>query len=368
MFCINGLGAFRPGRRQWIERIMRTATIAGMMLAGLAASTAQADEAQRQAVHLLSVAPTRVFAEVVAQDYVARSGKPAPLVETVGADATHRRFCAGLGLDAPDMMLVPGTMDTSDKAACFTNGVTRIAEIKLGYEALVLANKANAQAFDLTPKQIFLAVARRIPRGGELVRNTFTHWRQIDSALPDLPIEIIGPAKDSVAAEAFRQHFLHVGCRAAGLPADLSPSEKVAVCNELRNDGHYRPAFAANFADAIEAVRNNPVPLAVLPLSLMRHQGEGLATNAIDGVLPTEAAIAFGEYRAGSPIHLYVKLEQAKLVAGLTDFARSIAAQSLAGPDGQLIQQGLVPLPYRDQIHQKLKANGLAKEQQGEPR
>lgn len=337
----------------------RKALIAGLALAGLAAGAAQARDDLRQGVHVLSTEQTRAFAEVVARGYAERSGQPAPIIETVGIDETVRRFCAGLGLEAPDMMLVSSTMDASARAACMTNGVTRIAEIKLGYEALVLANKADAPAFDLTPRQIYLAVARQVPRGGELVANPYRRWKEIDSRLPDLPIRIIGPAADSDMAESFRQHFLRQGCLQAGLPNRLSAGQAAAACRELRSDGVYREASTPDFRDAVATLREDGVPLAILPLSVVQQRGRGLATNAVDGVLPTEAAIAFGEYPAGTPIHLYVKLEQAGRVAGLTDLARAIAAQGLTGPDGELIQQGLVPLPYRDQIHQQIKANGM---------
>lgn len=364
MFLANEQGADEhgtgpPGNEKTGWMTMNRALIAGLALAGLAAGAAEAANGARGAAHLMSAASTLTFAEGVAQRFVERGGEPAPRVEIAGDDEIYRRFCAGLGLDTPDLILVAGRMDASKRAACMTNGVTRIAEVKLGYEALVLVNKADAPAFDLTPRQIFLAVARRVPRGGELVTNSTRRWRQIDARLPDLPIEVIGPAAGSETARLFREQILHEGCRAAGLPTRLSPAERAAVCRELRGDGIYRAAGDADHRGAIAQVRSDPTALAVLPLSLLQRDGEGLAANAIDGALPTAAAIAFGDYRAGAPIHLYVKLEQAARVGGLMPFARAMAAQGLTGPDGPLVQQGLVPLPRRDQLDQKAKAAGL---------
>lgn len=51
----------------------------------------------------------------------------------------------------------------SEKEACAKNGVTDIAEIGIGYDGIVIANSKKAAAFDLTKKQLFLALAREVP-------------------------------------------------------------------------------------------------------------------------------------------------------------------------------------------------------------
>src|SRR6201999_2360225 len=115
---------------------------------------------------------------------------PTPIVEATGSGSGIKLFCEGVGQNFPDIANSSRRMKGSEWDLCRANNVTDIVEVTIGYDGIVLANAKRAEAFDLTKRQIFLALAREVPINGRLQPNPYKRWSDSSPELPDLPIEV----------------------------------------------------------------------------------------------------------------------------------------------------------------------------------
>ena len=72
----------------------------------------------------------------------------------------------------------------------------------------------------------------------------------------------------------------------------------------------------------------------------------------IGGVNPSFSEIANGDYGISRSMYLYVKKQNVPLVPGLQEFVVEFTQEDAWGPDGYLVEKGLIPLPeeQREQV------------------
>ena len=87
-----------------------------------------------------------------------------PKVESTGTGGGFKLFCSGVGVQYPDITNASRRIKMSEVEACAANNVAGIVEVKLGYDGIVLANSRATAAFELTLEQVFLALAKSVPR------------------------------------------------------------------------------------------------------------------------------------------------------------------------------------------------------------
>ena len=102
------------------------------------------------------------FATAVAERF-ARSGNKAPVIESTGTGGGLKLFCAGTGIDTPDVANASRRIKASEVELCRGNGVDAIVEVPIGYDGIVVANVKTAPRFNLTRRQLFLALAKQVP-------------------------------------------------------------------------------------------------------------------------------------------------------------------------------------------------------------
>ena len=61
-------------------------------------------------------------------------------------------------------------------------------------------------------KTVFLALAKQVPVDGKLVDNPYKSWSEIDPALPNAAIEVLGPPPTSGTRDAFVELVMDKGC------------------------------------------------------------------------------------------------------------------------------------------------------------
>jgi ABC-type phosphate transport system substrate-binding protein len=165
--------------------MLRTALLAALAAATVITSPVHARD-QIRAMGSSTVFP---FVAAVAEHYADNTGSKAPIVESIGTGAGFVEFCKGVGEDFSDVANASRLMLASEKEACTKSGVTDIAEIEIGKDGIVIASNANSDAFPLTKKQLFLALAKQVPVGGKLVDNPYTTWKSM--ALPSLQARVM---------------------------------------------------------------------------------------------------------------------------------------------------------------------------------
>ena len=181
-------------------------------IAVLAAGPALAQQARDQirAVGSSTVFP---FTTTVAENFARTSGMKAPIVESTGTGGGFRLFCAGVGTQHPDLSNASRAITKSEIETCTKNGVTAITEVKIGFDGIVLAVKKGAPKFDVTRQQVWLALARQVPKNGQLVANPHQRWSDIDPKLPNIAIEVMGPPPTSGTRDAFVEMVMDFGCK-----------------------------------------------------------------------------------------------------------------------------------------------------------
>ena len=172
----------------------------------LAASIGVANAQQRDVISIVGSSTVYPFATVVAERFGKAGSFKTPKIESTGTGGGFKLFCGGVGVQHPDMSNASRAIKASEFEACQKNGVKEIVEVKIGYDGIVVANSKKGPALKLTTKDIFLALAKEVPdpKGGEgLVANPYKTWKEVNAALPDVKIEVLGPPPTSGTRDAF---------------------------------------------------------------------------------------------------------------------------------------------------------------------
>lgn len=192
------------------EKAYMKKTLIALLGLTLLTGTALADNAIR-AVGSSTVYP---FATAVAERF-GKEGHPAPVIESTGTGGGFKLFCSGTGPDTPDISNASRAIKDSELEACAKNGVKDPIELKIGKDALAIANSKKGAKMNLTLDQIYRALARQIPVDGKLVDNPHNKWSDIDPALPNIKIEVLGPPPTSGTRDSFVELAMHPACKAA---------------------------------------------------------------------------------------------------------------------------------------------------------
>lgn len=327
---------------------LRTATLAGFAALILAAcgqggDTAETDkqagnqtDAKRAQVRIVGSSTVFPFSAYVAEEFGVVSKWPTPVVESTGTGGGMQLFCRGTGLDTPDIVNASRPMTLSEFKLCKSNGVDRITEIKFGYDGIVLGYKDGLPQMKLTSKQIFLAVARKVPRNGELVKNPYDQWSDIDPSLPDREILIYGPPSSSGTRDAFEELIM------------AAVSKKMEIYDGaytvIRRDGHYIPS-GENDNLIVQKVAQNPEAIGIFGFSYLAENRSLVDPVIIDGVKPTRESIGSGKYPIARSLYFYVKLGHLDEVPAIDGYVDLFLSEKMIGDRGYLTDLGLIPLP-----------------------
>lgn len=313
-------------------------------------ATAAAVAGDREQIRVVGSSTVYPFTTKVAEQLGRTTGFPTPVVESTGTGGGLKLFCGGVGTEHPDVTNASRAIKASETELCAANGVAGVTEVQIGYDGIVVANEAGAPAFELTRRQLFLALARQVPQGdteGNLVDNPYTTWDQIDPALPAQEIEVLGPPPTSGTRDAFVELVMEAGCQEWAWIAALQESDEDrfrAICHTMREDGVFVEA-GENDNLIVQKLEANPNALGIFGYSFLDENRDKLQAAAVDGVAPTFDAIAAGDYPVSRPLFVYVKDAHVGVVPGLAEFAREYVSDRAIGEDGYLAEIGLIPLP-----------------------
>ena len=68
-----------------------------------------------------------------------------PIIESTGSGGGLKLFCAGVGVEHPDITNASRRIKESEVDTCAENGVTEITEVQIGYDGIVIANSQEAR-------------------------------------------------------------------------------------------------------------------------------------------------------------------------------------------------------------------------------
>jgi len=283
------------------------------------------------------------FTTMIAEQLVANDpDAKAPVIESTGTGAGMKLFCAGVGAAHPDIEDASRRMKASEYATCSKNGVRDVIEIQVGIDGIAFAEAKNGPKMQLTPSDLYKALAAN--PGGKM--NTARVWRDVNPALPAVPIQVYGPPATSGTRDALAELILTKGCEASDPSAKaLAKSDAEAhkaLCTRVREDGVYVDA-GENDNLIVQKLQSNPNAIGVFGYSYLEENKDSVNGVAISGVAPTYASIADNAYPGSRPLYIYVKKAHLTAIPGLRTLLKLYAANW--GATGPLVKRGLIAAP-----------------------
>lgn len=354
----------KPAKRPRAPRLTRgTAVTALLLLAGCGGGTASlrsggASEDRPAPIRIVGSSTVYPFTTAVAEQFSLRFLKfPAPIVESTGTGGGIKLFCEAKGPNAPDMVNASRRMKPSEYALCRANGVTEIIEVQVGLDGLALARSRRGPDFGLSERDIYLALAAR-PFGRPQTART---WRDVNPALPDVRIEVIGPPPTSGTRDSFNEMFMEDGCLTEPAMKALKARDErrfKEICTAIREDGRFVEG-GENDNLIVMKLTQNPVAIGVFGFSYFDDHLDKLKAVKVNGVEPSFATIADGRYPGARPLYIYARADRARMKPGIREFLATYATEAVWGPGGLLEERGLTPAPTPVRAAFAARARGL---------
>jgi phosphate transport system substrate-binding protein len=307
-------------------------------------------QSARDYISIVGSSTVYPFATVVAEQFGKTSRYKTPKIESTGSGGGLKLFCAGVGVEHPDITNASRRIKQSEIDKCRNNGVTEIVEVKIGYDGIVLANSKRAKPMKLSRKDIFLALAKEVPdpKGGEkLVANPYRTWKDVNPSLPNNKIEVLGPPPTSGTRDAFVELAMESGAKKFGWLATLRKQDKKkfqAIAHTIREDGAYIEA-GENDNLIVQKLAANPNALGIFGFSFLDQNTDKIQGSFVDGKQPTFEAIAAGDYPVSRPLFFYVKKAHIGVIPGMEGYLTEFTSEKAWGPDGYLADKGMIPMP-----------------------
>jgi len=359
---------------------LKTSLLAAAMTTSVfSAGTAYA----RDYVSIVGSSTVYPFATVVAEQFGRSTKFKTPKIESTGSGGGLKLFCAGFGLQHPDVTNASRRIKKSEQEKCAKNGINEIVEIKIGYDGIAIANSRKAPQFKLTRKEVFMALAKDVPdpKTGKLVPNPYKTWRDVNPSLPNTRIEVLGPPPTSGTRDAFAELAMGNGAKKfadlkklRGMKADKANEIKdmmkklgiplsvydakqkkkgkapkgkdifKAVAYAVREDGAYVEA-GENDNLIVQKLEANPSALGVFGYSFLDQNSDKVQGALIEGVAPEFESISDGSYPVSRGLFFYVKKAHVGKVPGISGYLAEFTSSKAWGDEGYLTDKGLIPMP-----------------------
>lgn len=329
-------------------KLMTYASIAALALTGIvAASGAQAQT--RDQIRVVGSSTVFPYSQAVAEEFARKTRRKSPVVESTGTGGGMKIFCQGIGPGHPDVTGASRAMKKSEFELCAKNGVTDITELQIGFDGLSIAiSRKNDFAWDLTEREIFLALAAEVPDadGKKLIPNPYKTWNQINPKLPNVRIEVFGPPPTSGTRDAFVELTMHDGCDAIPFYMELKKADAKAwneKCSRLRQDGPFVEA-GENDNLIVQRLQADPDVMGIFGYSFLYENLDTLKAVKVEGTEPNFDTIADGSYKIARPIFVYIKNAHRNVIPGLSEFIAEYVSDNALGQRGYLAERGLTVL------------------------
>jgi len=328
-------------------------TLLAIMTAVVLLPVTQAEA--RDQIRIVGSSTVYPFASYVGEEFGATTRYKTPVIESTGSGGGMKLFCAGNGLDTPDITNASRRMKAREFKLCEENGVHGITEAVIGYDGIVLAqNKANG-TFRLSRKDVLLAVAADVPGkdGSRLVPNPYKFWDQINASLPHRPILIYGPPTSSGTRDAFEDLAMK------HLTKKMDVYKAVTrKYHKIRQDGLYVPS-GENDNLIVQKLIKNKNAIGIFGYSFLEENSDTLSGALIDGVQPSPETVSNGSYPYSRSLYFYVKKSHVGQVKGMKEYLQLFMSEDMIGEDGALTDIGLIALPAAVRESSRARVLGL---------
>jgi phosphate transport system substrate-binding protein len=326
-----------------------------VLFAALAASLISSAASARDYVSIAGSSTVLPFATIVAEQLGTNPEFKTPVVESGGSSVGKKGVCQGIGTEYIDIGNASSRMKTKELAYCDTNGVT-VTEIKVGYDGIVVAHSKNAEPLNISKKELGMALTAQIPacyegsgrnyNCDEWIDNPFKKWSDINPALPDIAIRVMGPPTTSGTRASYVEMVNQKGyCGKDSIAKAASKArgdKKGKLCRAMRTDGAYIEAGEQDNL-IVQKLLEDEGTYGIFGFSYLDQNSDTLSGAIIDGGEPTFEAIASGDYAVSRSLYFYVKHAHVGVVPGVDAYMNEWTKHW--GEDGMLADAGMIPLP-----------------------
>ncbi|MYM63809.1 phosphate ABC transporter substrate-binding protein [Pseudomaricurvus sp. HS19] len=336
------------------------------MIATLAATAASAQfaHAARDYISIVGSSTVYPFATVVAERFGKSTNYKTPKIESTGSGGGMKLFCSGVGVQFPDITNASRRIKSTEFAQCQENGVKDIVEVLIGYDGIVIGNSVHAKQMELTRKDLFLALSKQVPNpnGSEtMIDNPYKTWKDVNPALPNTKIEVLGPPPTSGTRDAFQELVLEAGCKEYSWIKAMEKTDKSAfksACLSVREDGAYIEA-GENDNLIVQKLNANKNALGIFGFSFLDQNSDKIQGSIVEGKEPEFESIADGSYPVSRPLYFYVKKEHMKTIPGMKEYLAEFTSEKAFGGEGYLSEKGMIPLSKKERAKVMADVKGL---------
>ena len=307
-------------------------------------------QSSRDYISIVGSSTVYPFATVVAETFGRGTSFKTPKIESTGTGGGFKLFCTGVGVEHPDIINASRRIKPSEFDLCQKSGVKDIVEVKIGYDGIVMANSKKAPVLKLSRKEIFMALAKEVPdpKGSDkIVPNPYKTWKEINPALPNVKIEVLGPPPTSGTRDAFVEMAMLEGAGEFAVLKALAKSDAKrhkALTETVREDGAYIEA-GENDNLIVQKLEANAAAVGIFGFSFLDQNMDKLQGAYVESVQPTFDNIADGKYSLSRPLYFYVKKAHIGAIPGIKEYLNEFASEKAWGKDGYLTDKGLIPMP-----------------------
>ncbi|RXJ97132.1 phosphate-binding protein [Arcobacter sp. AHV-9/2010] len=304
----------------------------------------------RDQIKIVGSSTVYPFSSSVAEEFGATTKFPTPVVESTGTGGGMKLFCSGVDINTPDIANASRAMKASEFKMCQENGVTDITEALIGFDGIAIAQSSKVKSFNITKKQLALAVAAEVPSkdGKSLIANPYKKWSDIDASLPNREITVYGPPKSSGTRDSFEELVLQDVFKKVSAYTDLykkdeKANKKYKAYSVIRTDGVYVES-GENDNLIVQRLTRNEAAIGIFGYSFLAENRDKVMGLSIDNTLPTVETIANGSYPVARSMYFYIKNQHLKSVPSLKEYTKLFMSEKMIGEDGILSELGLIPL------------------------
>ena len=320
--------------------------LAGIVALAFAGQAAAQD--MRDTIRIVGSSTVFPFSTAVAEQFGRISDFPTPVVESTGSGGGLKLFCAGIGMEHPDVTNASRRIKSSEVERCASNGIDEITEVKIGYDGIVLGNARSSGQLSIDIAQLWLALAAEVPAAdGSIVANPYAMWSDIDPGLPNVAVRVMGPPPTSGTRDAFVELVMEKGCKAFEAVVAIKETDRdryESICASIREDGAFIEA-GENDNLIVQKLEADPDAFGIFGFSFLDQNKDRIQGSKVGGVDPTFDNIAMGDYPVSRSLYFYVKHAHIGVVPGIREYVKEFTSEDAWGPFGYLADKGLIPLP-----------------------
>ncbi len=340
-----------------MKALFKTVAVAALGMVAVAGAAEARDQ-----IRIVGSSTVFPFATAVAENFGKATSFKTPVVESTGSGGGLKLFCAGIGVEHPDVTNASRRIKKSEVELCSSNGVADIIEVKVGYDGIVIGNAKSAQELTLSKKDVFLALAKEVPdANGNMIPNPYKKWSDVNPALPNAAIEVLGPPPTSGTRDAFVELAMEGGAKKIESLAALRKKDKKAfkgIAHSIREDGVYVEA-GENDNLIVQKLEANPNAFGIFGFSFLDQNSDKIKGATVDGAQPTFDNIADGEYGVSRSLYFYVKKAHVGVIPGIQEYLAEFTSENAWGDEGYLTDKGLIPMPKAERDQYSGAAKGL---------